>query len=178
MSRIGRAPIPLPSGVEVELADHTVRVKGPKGVLSLPVNPQISVRVDDGKILVERGSEARRVKALHGLTRSLLNSMVQGVTQGFERQLEINGVGYRANLQGRTLVLSLGYSQPVHYEPPEGIEIQLPQRNMIAVRGIDKQRVGQVAAEIRGLRPPDPYKGKGIKYATEKLRLKEGKGRV
>lgn len=178
MSRIGRAPIVLPSGVEVELADPMVRVKGPKGVLSLPVNPQVSVRVDDGKIWVERSSEAHRVKALHGLTRSLLNNVVVGVTQGFQRQLEINGVGYRASLEGKTLVLSLGYSHPIRYVPPEEIEIQLPQRNIVVVSGIDKQLVGQVAAEIRGFRPPDPYKGKGIRYAGEKLRLKEGKGRV
>lgn len=178
MSRIGRAPIQLPSEVEVELADHGVRVKGPKGVLSLPVDPQVSVRMGDGKIWVERSSEAHRVKALHGLTRSLLNNVVVGVTQGFQRQLEINGVGYRASLEGRALVLSLGYSHPIRYVPPEGIEILLPQRNIIAVSGIDKQLVGQVSAEIRGFRPPDPYKGKGIRYATEKIRLKEGKGRV
>ncbi|MBI1987455.1 MAG: 50S ribosomal protein L6 [Nitrospinae bacterium] len=178
MSRIGRAPIELPSDVEVEFADHRVRVKGPKGVLSLPVNPQVSVRMGDGKIWVERSSEAHRVKALHGLTRSLLNNVVVGVTQGFKRQLEINGVGYRATLEGRILVLSLGYSHPIRYTPPEEIEIQLPQRSIIVVSGIDKQLVGQVAAEIRGFRPPDPYKGKGIRYAMEKLRLKEGKGRV
>ncbi|MBI2877674.1 MAG: 50S ribosomal protein L6 [Candidatus Tectomicrobia bacterium] len=178
MSRIGKAPIALPSGVKVEMADQTVQVTGPKGVLSLQVNPQVSVRIDDGKLWVERSSEAHRVKALHGLTRSLLNNLVQGVTEGFQRQLEINGVGYRASLQGRTLVLNLGYSHPIHFEPPEGIEIQLPQRNIIAVSGIDKQVVGQVAAKIRNFRPPDPYKGKGIKYATEKLRLKEGKGKV
>lgn len=178
MSRIGRAPIELPSDVEVEFADHMVRVKGPKGVLSLPVNPQVSVRMGDGKIWVERSSEAHRVKALHGLTRSLLNNVVVGVTQGFKRQLEINGVGYRATLEGRILVLSLGYSHPIRYTPPEEIEIQLPQRSIIVVSGIDKQLVGQVAAEIRGFRPPDPYKGKGIRYAMEKLRLKEGKGRV
>lgn len=178
MSRIGRAPIELPSGVEVEFADHMVRVKGPKGVLSLPVNPQVSVRLGEGKIWVERSSEAHRVKALHGLTRSLLNNVVVGVTQGFQRQLEINGVGYRASLEGRTLVLSLGYSHPIRYTPSEEIEIQVPQRSIIIVSGIDKQLVGQVAAEIRGFRPPDPYKGKGIRYAMEKLRLKEGKGRV
>lgn len=178
MSRIGRAPIELPSGVEVEFADHMVRVKGPKGVLSLPVNPQVSVRLGEGKIWVERSSEAHRVKALHGLTRSLLNNVVIGVTQGFQRQLEINGVGYRASLEGRTLVLSLGYSHPIRYTPSEEIEIQVPQRTIIIVSGIDKQLVGQVAAEIRGFRPPDPYKGKGVRYAMEKLRLKEGKGRV
>lgn len=177
MSRIGRKPIPIPQGVEVKLEGEQVMVKGPKGVLSQRVLPEIEVKVLDGEVRVERKVETRRARALHGLMRSLIANMVHGVTQGFEKRLEIVGVGYRAQLEGRTLRLALGYSHPVLYPIPEGIDIEVPQPTKIVVKGIDKQKVGQVAAEIRALREPDSYKGKGIRYEGEVVRLKVGKGR-
>lgn len=177
MSRIGRKPIPIPQGVQVRIERDLVEVKGPKGVLSHRIPPEIEVSVEDGEIRVRRKVENKRGKSLHGLTRSLIANMVQGVTEGFEKRLEIVGVGYRAQLEGKALRLSLGYSHPVIYSIPEGIEIQVPQPTKIVVRGIDKQKVGQVAAEIRALKKPDAYKGKGIRYEGEVVRLKAGKGR-
>ena len=178
MSRIGRAPIGLTPGVGVEVQDNTIRVQGPKGALSLDISPYITIKVDNGLILLERSSDSHRVKALHGLTRSLVNNMVQGVSQGFQKQLEINGIGYRVQEQGTALLLNLGYSHPITYKPPEGVEVKVGQRNLITVSGIDKQKVGQVAAEIRRFRKPDPYKGKGIRYLNERLRHKVGKAKV
>lgn len=177
MSRIGKKPIPIPQGVEVKVEGEQVMVRGPKGALSQRVPPEIEVRVLDGEIRVERRAETRRARALHGLVRSLIANMVHGVTQGFEKRLEIVGVGYRAQLEGRTLRLALGYSHPVLYPIPEGIDIEVPQPTKVVVKGIDKQKVGQVAAEIRALREPDSYKGKGIRYEGEVVRLKVGKGR-
>ncbi|MFQ5903322.1 MAG: 50S ribosomal protein L6 [Candidatus Binatia bacterium] len=178
MSRIGKAPIELPPGVKVEVQRNTICVQGSKGTLALEISPYIATKIHDGTIVVERSSDSHRVRALHGLTRSLINNMVQGVSRGFQKQLEINGVGYRAQMQGRTLHLNLGFSHPITYDSPEGVEIEVGQRNLITVSGIDKQKVGQVAAEIRRFRRPDPYKGKGIKCLNERLRRKEGKGRV
>lgn len=177
MSRIGRKPIPIPQGVEVKIEGGLVTVIGPKGVLRHNVPPEIEVTVEDGEIKVHRKNDNKRSKALHGLTRTLLANMVTGVTQGFEKRLDIVGVGYRAQLEGNVLKLSLGYSHPVIYPIPEGIEIQVPQPTKIVIRGIDKQRVGQVAAEIRAFRKPDAYKGKGIRYEGEVVKLKAGKGR-
>ena len=176
MSRIGRAPIPLPSGVDVQLVEGHVTVKGPKGTLERDLPQDITLRHDDGVLLVERPDDERHHRALHGLTRSLVNNMVLGVTQGFQRDLEIVGVGYRATAQGdRRLDLALGYSHPVVVEAPEGITFEVPAPTRITVRGIDKEAVGQVAANIRKLRKPEPYKGKGIRYAGEVVRRKAGK---
>ncbi|HEV3401222.1 MAG TPA: 50S ribosomal protein L6 [Acidimicrobiales bacterium] len=176
MSRIGRAPIPVPDGVEISLAAGHITVKGPRGTLERDLHPDISVRQDDGVLVVERPDDERRHRALHGLTRSLVNNMVVGVTQGFQRDLEIVGVGYRAVAQGPDrLELALGYSHPVIFEAPEGITFEVPSPTRISVRGIDKQAVGQVAAEIRQIRKPEPYKGKGVRYAGEAVRRKAGK---
>ncbi len=176
MSRIGRSPIPVPSGVEVRVADRHVTVTGPKGTLERDLPENITVRQDDGVLLVERPDDQRHHRALHGLARSLVNNMVLGVTQGFQRDLEIVGVGYRAAAQGdRRLDLAVGYSHPVVVEAPEGITFEVPAPTRITVRGIDKEAVGQVAANIRKLRKPEPYKGKGIRYAGEAVRRKAGK---
>ncbi len=176
MSRIGRSPIPLPAGVDVRVSDRHVTVTGPKGTLERDVPEDITVRQDDGVLVVERPDDQRHHRALHGLTRSLLNNMVLGVTQGFQRDLEIVGVGYRATAQGdRRLDLALGYSHPVVVEAPDGITFEVPAPTRITVRGIDKEAVGQVAANIRKLRKPEPYKGKGIRYAGEAVRRKAGK---
>jgi large subunit ribosomal protein L6 len=176
MSRIGRAPIPVPDGVEVTVVDGHITVKGPRGTLERDLHPDITVRQDDGVLVVERPDDERRHRALHGLTRSLVNNMVVGVTQGFQRDLEIVGVGYRAAAQGPgRLELALGYSHPVIFEAPEGITFEVPTPTRISVRGIDKQAVGQVAAEIRQIRKPEPYKGKGVRYAGEPVRRKAGK---
>ena len=176
MSRIGRAPIPLPSGVDVQVVERHVTVKGPKGTLERDIPEDITLRHDDGVLLVERPDDERHHRALHGLTRSLVNNMVLGVTEGFQRDLEIVGVGYRATAQGdRRLDLALGYSHPVVVEAPEGITFEVPAPTRITVRGIDKEAVGQVAANIRKLRKPEPYKGKGIRYAGEVVRRKAGK---
>ena len=176
MSRIGRAPIPVPDGVDITMSASHITVKGPRGTLERDLHPDISVRQDDGVLLVERPDDERRHRALHGLTRSLVNNMVVGVTQGFQRDLEIVGVGYRAVAQGPTrLELALGYSHPVIVEAPEGITFEVPSPTRISVRGIDKQAVGQVAAEIRRIRKPEPYKGKGVRYAGEAVRRKAGK---
>ena len=176
MSRIGRAPIPLPSGVEVTVADGRITVRGPRGTLEQALPPDMTVRQDDGVLLVERPDDARQHRALHGLTRSLVNNMVVGVTAGFTRDLEIVGVGYRATAQGpNRLELALGFSHPVVVEAPEGITFEVPAPTRISVRGNDKQTVGQVAADIRSIRKPEPYKGKGVRYAGEVVRRKAGK---
>ncbi len=176
MSRIGRMPITVPAGVEIKVsADNEVTVKGPKGTLNQKLHPEMSLNMADGVINVTRPSEKKEHKSLHGLTRSLVANMVTGVTEGFVKELEINGVGYRAQLQGKKLVLNLGYSHPVEMEPVAGIDIEVPAPNKIIVRGADKQLVGHIAAIIREKRLPEPYKGKGIKYATEHIRRKEGK---
>ncbi|HEX6229379.1 MAG TPA: 50S ribosomal protein L6 [Solirubrobacterales bacterium] len=175
MSRIGRKPIPLPDSVTVELSPGNVAVKGPKGELSQRLSPEMTVEQDDGSVIVKRPTDRGEHRALHGLTRSLIANMVEGVTDGFEKRLEIQGVGYRAQLKGRKLEMALGYSHPVSIDPPEGIEFEVPQPTEIVVRGIDKQLVGQVAADIRKRRPPEPYKGKGIRYRDEHVARKVGK---
>ncbi len=176
MSRIGRMPITVPAGVDIKIgANNDVTVKGPKGTLSQALHPEMKIEMKDGEINIIRPSEQKKHKALHGLTRSLLANMVTGVTEGFQKELEINGVGYRAQMQGKKLVLNLGYSHPVEMDEVKGIEIEVPTPNKIIVRGADKQLVGHVAAIIREKRLPEPYKGKGIKYATEHIRRKEGK---
>jgi large subunit ribosomal protein L6 len=175
MSRIGRLPITVPGGVDVTIDGRQVTVKGPQGTLSRAVPGEITVRRDDGQLLVERPDDGRENRALHGLTRSLVANMVEGVTKGFRKDLEIHGVGYRVQAQGKDLVFSLGYSHPVPVKAPEGISFEVSTPTRLAVKGIDKQQVGQVAAEIRGLRKPDPYKGKGVRYAGETIRRKAGK---
>ena len=175
MSRIGKMPIAIPAGVTVEVAENnTVTVKGPKGTLSRALAPEMEVKVEGAEIVVNRPNDLKRMKSLHGLTRTLINNMVVGVTQGYEKSLEINGVGYRAVKEGKKLNLTLGYSHPVIMEDPEGIESSVDQ-NKIIVKGIDKEKVGQFAAEIREKRAPEPYKGKGIKYDYEVIRRKVGK---
>ena len=176
MSRIGRSPIPLPSGVDVTVADGRITVRGPRGTLERALPPDMTIRQDDGVLLVERPDDARQHRALHGLTRSLVNNMVVGVTAGFTRDLEIVGVGYRAAAQGpNRLELALGFSHPVVVEAPEGITFEVPAPTRISVKGNDKQAVGQVAADIRSIRKPEPYKGKGVRYAGEVVRRKAGK---
>jgi large subunit ribosomal protein L6 len=175
MSRIGKAPIAVPSGVDVAIEGQKVTVKGPKGTLSHTVDRPIAVAVDDGVLQVSRPDDERENRSLHGLSRSLINNLVLGVTQGFERKLEIHGVGYRVQLQGNTLVFALGYSHPVRIEAPEGVTFTVESPTRFSVQGIDKQVVGQVAANIRRLRRPDPYKGKGVRYAGEQIRRKVGK---
>jgi large subunit ribosomal protein L6 len=178
MSRIGYAPIELPSGVEVTVGDGVVEVKGPKGDLSEKINPRIITSVDDGVVRLDRVDEERETRALHGLSRALINNMVVGVSQGYSKELEIHGVGYRASLKGRTLDLQIGFSHPVTVEAPDGIEFEVPENTKIIVRGIDKQLVGQVAANVRAVRKPEPYKGKGIRYVGEHVRRKAGKAGV
>jgi large subunit ribosomal protein L6 len=175
MSRIGRMPITLPEGVEVQQEGQTLRVKGPLGELTRQIHPDMRVERQDGQLVVVRPSDQPRHRALHGLTRSLVNNMIVGVTTGFSRGLEISGVGYRAALQGSKLVLSLGYSHPVEVTPPEGIEFRLESPTRLAVFGADKELVGQTAAYIRSRRKPEPYKGKGIRYAGEHIMRKAGK---
>ena len=176
MSRIGRLPVTIPAGVDVKVeAENLVTVKGAKGTLTQKFNPEMIIKVEAGTVIVERPSEAKNHKALHGLTRTLIANMVKGVTDGFEKVLEINGVGYKAQKNGKTLVLSLGYSHPVEMVDPEGLESVLDGQNKITIKGIDKEKVGQYAAEIRSKRGPEPYKGKGIKYADETIRRKVGK---
>ena len=175
MSRIGKQPIALPDGVEIAIEPELVRVKGPKGELQERVARDIDVKQDDGQIVVTRPTNRGEHRALHGLTRSLIANMVEGVTEGFEKRLEIQGVGYRAQLQGNKLVMSLGYSHQVEVEAPEGIEFEVPQPTQIVVRGISKQAVGEVAAIIRKKRPPEPYKGKGVRYQGEYVPRKVGK---
>ena len=175
MSRIGRQPIPVPDGVTVDLSPGAVSVKGPKGELTQTVDRDMTIALDDGTLTVERPTDRGPHRALHGLTRSLLANMVEGVTDGYEKRLEIQGVGYRARLQGKALELSVGFSHPVSLPAPEGIEFEVPQQTEVIVRGIDKQLVGETAARIRRVRPPEPYKGKGIRYAGEHVRRKVGK---
>lgn len=175
MSRIGYAPIQIPQGVDVSIVDGSVRVKGPKGELSQQIAEGLMVEVNDGVLLVKRDSEDRQVRSLHGLTRSLLNNMVTGVTQGFRKDLEISGVGYRATLEGKSLVLNVGYSHPIRLTPPEGVTYVVESPTRLNVQGINKQAVGEQAAVIRSVRKPEPYKGKGIKYAGEQIRRKAGK---
>lgn len=175
MSRIGKLPIPVPSGVTITVDDkHGVTVVGPKGTLSQFGQPDVTIKVEEGKILVERTNDEQLAKAGHGLMRALVANMVTGVTKGFEKKLELNGVGYRVSGGGRALDLTLGFSHPVKYEAPEGVELKV-EKNLITVSGIDKQKVGQVAAEIRALKKPEPYKGKGIKYVDETILRKAGK---
>jgi large subunit ribosomal protein L6 len=175
MSRIGKQPIPVPSGVEVALEPQLVKVKGPKGELQERISRDIKVAQEDGKLVITRPSDRRDHRALHGLTRSLVANMVQGVTEGFEKRLQIQGVGYRAALRGKALELSVGYSHPVTIEAPAGIEFEVPIPTQIIVRGADKQAVGEIAARIRKVRPPEPYKGKGIRYDGEYVARKVGK---
>lgn len=176
MSRIGKLPITVPSGVEVTIDGQTVTVKGPKGTLQQQVSEPITVEQDsDGSLLVKRPDDERENRSLHGLSRSLVNNMVVGVSQGYQRDLEIQGVGYRVQLKGANLEFALGYSHPVVVEPPQGIEFATDGPSKLSVKGIDKQQVGEVAAKIRKLRRPDPYKGKGVRYAGEKIRTKVGK---
>ncbi|MDR1020076.1 MAG: 50S ribosomal protein L6 [Synergistaceae bacterium] len=175
MSRIGRKPIPLPKGVDVKIEQDGVTVKGAKGALSFGIMPNISVTQADGILSVARANDEKSVRAAHGMTRAILNNMVVGVSQGFEKVLEIIGVGYRAQMQGKNLVLALGFSHPVEVAPPDGIEFAVDGPTKVIVRGIDRQLVGQIAANIRGHRPPEPYKGKGIRYAGEYVIRKAGK---
>ena len=175
MSRIGKNPIPVPEGVNVTIAPGRVRVTGPLGELEQQVPQRIGIEQRDGELVVTRPTDRGEDRALHGLTRTLVANLVEGVTKGFERRLEIQGVGYRATLRGDTLDLALGFSHPVSVPPPPGIAFEVPAPNQVVVKGIDKQRVGQVAADIRRLRPPEPYKGKGIRYAGEHVRRKVGK---
>jgi large subunit ribosomal protein L6 len=175
MSRIGRAPIPIPDGVSVDIAGQKVTVTGPKGELRHTVVEPIRISQEDGSLVVTRPTDRGPHRALHGLSRSLVANMVEGVSAGFERQLEIVGVGYRAQLRGKALELAVGYSHPVTIEPPEGIAFEVPAPTQVVVRGIDKQAVGEITAQIRGVRPPEPYKGKGIRYVGEEVRRKVGK---
>ena len=176
MSRIGRMPIAVPAGVTVDIAENNkVTVKGPKGTLERVLPEEMEIKMEGEEIKVSRPSDIKKMKSLHGLTRTLINNMVIGVTEGFSKELEVNGVGYRAQKKGKTLVLSLGYSHPVEMEDPEGLEIIVEGQNKIIVKGIDKEKVGQYAAEIREKRAPEPYKGKGIKYADEVIRRQEQK---
>ncbi len=176
MSRIGRMPIAIPAGVTVDIAENNkVTVKGPKGTLERVLPAEMEIKLEGAEVTVSRPNDLKKMKSLHGLTRTLINNMVVGVTEGYEKKLEVNGVGYRAAKSGKKLTLNLGYSHPVEMQDPEGIESVVDGQNIIIIKGIDKEKVGQYAAEIRDKRRPEPYKGKGIKYATETIRRKEGK---
>lgn len=175
MSRIGNKPITVPEGIEVKLDGQKITVKGPKGTLERKIHDNISVKLENNVITVTRPNDEKENRSLHGLTRTLINNMIEGVSQEFTKQLEINGVGYRATKQGKTLVLTLGYSHSVNMVEPDGITFEVPNPNTVIVKGIDKELVGQTAAEVRTKRPPEPYRGKGIKYADEHIRRKEGK---
>ncbi len=175
MSRVGESPIAIPDGVKVKVEGRSVRAEGPRGALERKVHPDMVVQVEDGRVLVKRPSDSRAHRSLHGLTRTLVANMVEGVTRGFQKSLELVGTGYRANKSGNKLVMTLGFSHPVEVVPPEGIDIEVPNPSTIVVSGIDKELVGQVAADIRALRKPEPYLGKGIRYAGERVRRKAGK---
>lgn len=175
MSRIGGKPIPVPEKVSVDIADRAVKVKGPKGELDLTLVDEVEAAIEDGTVVVKPRGEDKRSRSMWGLQRSLLANMVTGVSEGFERKLEISGVGYRAQMKGKALNLQLGFSHDVLFEAPEGVEIACPSQTEIVITGIDKQKVGQTAAKIRGYRPPEPYKGKGVRYADEFILRKEGK---
>ena len=175
MSRVAKQPVPVPKGVEFKLTTGELQVKGPKGELRMSLNSEVEVEVDDGVATVGPRSGSRFARAMSGTTRALINNMVAGVTDGFERKLELVGVGYRAQAQGKNLNLTLGFSHPVIYEVPAGVEVEIPSQREIIIKGIDKQKVGQVAAEIRRYRPPEPYKGKGVRYADERVVLKVAK---
>ena len=176
MSRIGRAPIAIPAGVEIKVEDNNVvTVKGPKGTLTQKLSEKMTLTREDGVIVVTRPNDEKENRSLHGLTRTLLSNMVVGVTEGFKKELDVNGVGYRVAKEGNKLNMNIGFSHPVIMEEPEGITIEVPSPNKIIINGTDKQKVGQFAAEVRGKRPPEPYKGKGIKYTDEVIRRKEGK---
>jgi large subunit ribosomal protein L6 len=175
MSRVGKAPIPLPKGVELRQEGTRVLVKGPKGELTQDVNPDITISQDNGTIVLARPTDQPRHKAMHGLTRALIANMVTGVSEGFSKQLEMQGVGYRAQMQGKDLVLAIGFSHPVTVPPPQNIEFEVEGTSKITVKGINKEQVGQVAADVRKIRPPEPYKGKGIRYVGEYVRRKAGK---
>lgn len=175
MSRIGRQPIQIPAGVEVALDGNTVRVKGPKGSLERSVHAGTQVSIEAQQILVQRPNDSATARAMHGLTRTLIANMVEGVTRGFEKRLELSGVGYRAAKSGSKLVLTVGYSHPVEIEPPQGIDIEVPTPTSVVVRGANKEHVGETAAKVRSTRPPEPYQGKGIRYAGERVRRKVGK---
>jgi large subunit ribosomal protein L6 len=175
MSRIGKQPIAVPSGVDVKVSGSNVSIKGPLGKLDWSLAQGVSVAVDNGQIVVTRSSEDRKLRALHGLVRAELNNMVHGVTKGYERSLEITGVGYKAQIQGRTMSFNVGYINPVVYQVPAGIDVKVDKQTLINVKGVDKRLVGQVAANLRAIKPPDVYKQKGVRYAGEQLRKKEGK---
>ena len=175
MSRIGKMPIPIPSGVEVSVSGQHVSVKGPKGTLERDFHERVSISVEEGQAIVNRGDDSREARALHGLSRALLANMVTGVSEGFRRELEIIGVGYRAAMKGSDLEMQLGFSHSVPFSAPDGITFEVPEQTKIVISGIDKEQVGQVAANIRKIRPPEPYKGKGIRYSGEHVRRKAGK---
>ena len=175
MSRIGLKPIAIPAGVDVSINGNAVTVKGPNGTLTMDKHPNISVSINDGEVNVARPNDDKENRALHGLTRALIANMVEGVTNGFKKVLEVNGVGYRVQMQGANLVMNLGFSHQVTRTAPQGVKIECPSANQIVISGADKQAVGQFAAQVREKRPPEPYKGKGIKYAEEHIRRKEGK---
>ena len=175
MSRIGRKPVNIPAGVEVSVSEGVITVKGPKGTLTQKIHPNMTVKVEGTEILVTRPNDEKENRSLHGLTRSIIHNMVVGVTEGFSKELEVNGVGYRVQKQGKNLVMNLGYSHQVIVSDTDEITIEAPTPNKIIIRGIDKQKVGQFAAEVREKRPPEPYKGKGIRYVNEVVRRKEGK---
>lgn len=178
MSRIGKMPVVIPSGVKISLEGKHLKVEGPKGILERDIHPDIDVTIEDEQLLVTRPTDDKEHRALHGLTRALINNMVVGVTTGFKKNLELVGVGYRAAKQGKNLVLTVGYSHPVEMDPGEGLEIEVPSPTRISIMGIDKEKVGAFAANVRSVRPPEPYKGKGIKYEGEVIKRKAGKAGV
>ena len=175
MSRIGKKPIVIPKGVTIDIKDSNIKVKGPKGELHMPVHPNMSVTLENNEVVVKRPDDIKENKALHGLTRALLQNMVNGVTEEYKKVLDIVGVGYRAEMKGKNLLINIGYSHPIYFMPPDGVAIQTPTQTQIVVTGIDKQLVGSVASKIRSIRKPEPYKGKGIKYQNEVIVRKAGK---